>query len=196
MYPHTGEALITVYTMGIPFMIYHLISGVTTFVLIGLPVISYASNKQVIFSNQESNKIVLKRSIPAVVVTLILVIVSFSGCISTSVEQGPPVDMVENVSMKIFSLDWNIEYLAVSTTNVTVAAFLLECADYYDFSIEADNWDSYNSLFVEAINGIENGEDGKYWQYYVNGEFANVGCSRYYLKDDDVVEWWFEESPF
>ncbi|MGF3554980.1 MAG: DUF6580 family putative transport protein [Thermoplasmatota archaeon] len=196
MYPHTGEALITVYSLGVPFMIYHLISGVTTFVLIGLPVIFYLSDKQAMFSIQESNKTVLRRSIPAVVVTLILVIVSFSGCISTSVEQGTPVDVVENVSMKIVSPGWNINYLNVSTTNVTVADFLLECAEYYGFSVKADNWDSYDSLFVEAINDIENGKDGKYWQYYVNGEFANVGCSRYYLKDNDVVEWRFEQSPW
>jgi len=34
----------------------------------------------------------------------------------------------------------------------------------------------------------------KYWQYYVNDKFAEVGSSRYYLHDNDVVEWWFE-SP-
>jgi hypothetical protein len=196
MYPHTGETLITVYTLGIPFMIYHLLSGVTTFVLIGFPVISYLSNKQAISSTQVSNKTVLSRRIPAVVVTLILVIVSFTGCISTSVEQGNPVEMVENVNMKIISQDWNIDFFAVSTTNVTVAAFLLECADHYGFSVEADNWDSYDSLFIEAINDIENGKNGKYWQYYVNGEFAHVGCSLYYLKNNDVVEWRFEKSPF
>lgn len=55
MYPHTGEALITVYSLGVPFMIYHLISGVTTFVLIGLPVIFYLSDKQAMFSIQESH---------------------------------------------------------------------------------------------------------------------------------------------
>jgi len=196
IYPHTGEALITVYGLGVPFMIYHLISGVTTFVLIGLPVITYVSNKQALFSIQESNKTVLRRSIPAVVVTLILVIVSFSGCISTSVEQGITVERVENVSMKIVSPEWNINYLNVTTNNVTVADFLLECAEYYGFSVKADNWDSYDSFFVVAINDIENGKDGKYWLYYVNGELANVGCSRYYLKNNDVVEWRFEKSPF
>ena len=196
MYPHTGEALISVYILGVPFMIYHLVSGVTTFVLIGFPVISYLSNKQSIFLSKEVNRVVLGRSIPVVFVTLVLVIISFSGCISTSVEQGTYVERVENVSMKIVSPVWNINYLNVTTTNITVADFLLECARYYGFSVKADNWESYDSLFIEAINGIENGEDGRYWQYYVNGEFANVGCSRYYLKNNDVVEWRFEQSPW
>ena len=194
MYPHTGEALITVYILGFPFMIYHLISGITTFVFIGLPVISYLSQKQPMLTSKESNRNVLRRSIPAVVVALILVIISLTGCISTSVEQGSPVEIVDNVSMKIVSPRWNINYVNVTTTNVTVADFLLECAEHYSFSVKADNWQSYDSLFIEAINNIENGKDGKYWQYYVNGKFANVGCSRYYLNDNDIVEWRFEKS--
>jgi len=196
MYPHTEEALMSVYILGVPFMIYHLISGITTFVLIGLPVISYISNKQSIFLSKEVDRTVLRRSIPVVVVTLLLVIISFSGCISTSVEQGTHLERVENVSMKIVSSGWNINYLNVTTNNVTVADFLLECAEYYGFSVKADNWESYDSLFIESINDIENGKDGRYWQYYVNGEFANVGCSRYYLKNNDVVEWRFEQSPW
>jgi len=118
------------------------------------------------------------------------------GNIAIVSEEGNPVDMVENVSMKIVSPYWNIDYCNVSTTNVSVADFLFECADHYGFSVKADNWDSYDSLFVESIDYIENGKDGKYWQYYVNDEFAHVGCSRFYLKDNDIVEWRFEKSPF
>lgn len=194
MYPHTGEALLTVYMLGIPFMVYHLISGITTFVLIGLPVVSYISQKQPMLIEKEYDITFLRRSIPAVIITLILVIISLTGCISTSVEQDNPVEIVDNVSMKIVSPEWNINYANVNTTNVTVADFLFECAEHHGFSVKADFWQSYDSLFIEAINGIENGEDGRYWQYYVNGEFANVGCSRYYLSDNDVVEWYFE-SP-
>lgn len=46
MYPHTGESLLTVYTLGIPFMAYHLISGITTFICIGIPVILYSYRRQ------------------------------------------------------------------------------------------------------------------------------------------------------
>jgi len=46
MYPHTGESLLTVYTLGIPFMVYHLISGITTFICIGIPVILYSYRRQ------------------------------------------------------------------------------------------------------------------------------------------------------
>ena len=45
IYPHTINSLIQVFINGIPFMIYHSISGVITFVLIALPVISIVYHK-------------------------------------------------------------------------------------------------------------------------------------------------------
>jgi hypothetical protein len=45
MYPHTLQTLALVYALGLPFMIYHLISGIMTFTLIALPVVSIASAK-------------------------------------------------------------------------------------------------------------------------------------------------------
>jgi hypothetical protein len=37
LYPHTLSTLLTVYALGVPFMAYHIASGVFTFVAIGLP---------------------------------------------------------------------------------------------------------------------------------------------------------------
>jgi hypothetical protein len=128
------------------------------------------------------------------VIASILVIISFAGCFSASVKYDESARNVENVSMKIVTPEWNIAYRNVTTKNMTVANFLFECAEHYNFSINANYWQGYDSLFVKAINNIENGEDGNYWQYYVNGEYAQVGCSLYHLHDNDVVEWRFE-SP-
>jgi hypothetical protein len=38
-----------------------------------------------------------------------------------------------------------------------------------------------------------NGTDRKYWQYFVNGILAPVGADSYVPKEDDVIEWRFEE---
>jgi hypothetical protein len=192
MYPHTGETLFTVYMLGVPFMVYHLISGLTTFVFIGLPVISYFSSKQPVVLSSNFKSEAWKRSIPAGIVALVLVVISFSGCISTSVEQENSIGFVENVSIKVVAPDWDVAYMAVTTENVTVADFLFECAERYNFSVKSNYWQGYDSLFIEAINDTENGEDGNYWQYYVHGMFADVGCSSYNLKNNDVVEWRFE----
>jgi len=131
-----------------------------------------------------------------VVVALVslVVIVSESDFFSISVGLEESDGFVENTSMKIVSPDWNLEYMNVNTENVTVADFLFECANHYNFTVKKKYWKGYKSFLIEAINGIENGEGDRYWQYYVNGKFADVGCSNYFLHDNDVVEWRFEPS--
>lgn len=103
-------------------------------------------------------------------------------------------EYINDVSMNINSPSWSIEYKNISTDNVTVADFLLECASKNNFTVEKDFWSGYDSFFVVAINNIHNGEDGMYWQYFVNGNFADIGCSNYILDENDVVEWRFEHS--
>lgn len=48
----------------------------------------------------------------------------------------------------------------------------------------------YNSAYIEGINNLYEFDCGEQsgWMYSVNG-FPNYGCSRYQLKDGDVVEW-------
>lgn len=49
----------------------------------------------------------------------------------------------------------------------------------------------YNSAYIEGINNLYEFDCGSLsgWMYSVNGWFPNYGCSRYQLKDGDVVEW-------
>ncbi|HML38395.1 MAG TPA: DUF4430 domain-containing protein [Bacillota bacterium] len=49
----------------------------------------------------------------------------------------------------------------------------------------------YNSAYIEGINNLYEFDCGELsgWMYKVNGWFPNYGCSRYQLKDGDVVEW-------
>ena len=42
----------------------------------------------------------------------------------------------------------------------------------------------------------ENGENGKYWLYYVNGEMPMVSADKKELRPGDKVEFKFEKSPF
>ncbi len=49
----------------------------------------------------------------------------------------------------------------------------------------------YNSVYIEGINNLYEFDVGELsgWMYKVNDWFPNYGCSRYQLKDGDVVEW-------
>jgi hypothetical protein len=57
--------------------------------------------------------------------------------------------------------------------------------------MEFVNTPIYNSAYIEGINNLYEFDIGELsgWMYKVNDWFPNYGCSRYSLKDGDVVEW-------
>ena len=57
--------------------------------------------------------------------------------------------------------------------------------------MEFENTPIYNSAYIEGIHNLYEFDVGELsgWMYSVNGWYPNYGCSRYALKDGDVVEW-------
>ena len=57
--------------------------------------------------------------------------------------------------------------------------------------MEFVNTPAYNSAYIEGIHNLYEFDVGNLsgWMYKVNDWFPNYGCSRYALKDGDVVEW-------
>lgn len=57
--------------------------------------------------------------------------------------------------------------------------------------MEFENTPIYNSAYIEGINNLYEFDCGDLsgWMYKVNGWFPNYGCSRYQLKQGDVIEW-------
>lgn len=51
-------------------------------------------------------------------------------------------------------------------------------------------------IFIEAINNVKNGQDNKYWMYYVNDEMPMVSADNMEINSGDEVEFKFEESSF
>ncbi len=49
----------------------------------------------------------------------------------------------------------------------------------------------YNSAYIEGINNLYEFDCGELsgWMYKVNEWFPNYGCSRYQLKDGDIIDW-------
>ena len=50
---------------------------------------------------------------------------------------------------------------------------------------------AYNSAYVEGINNLYEFDCGQLsgWMFSVNGWFPNYGCSKYTVKDGDVINW-------
>lgn len=82
-------------------------------------------------------------------------------------------------------------------TNVTFyegeSVFNVLCREMkqHKIHLEFNNTPMYNSAYIEGINNLYEFDCGELsgWMYKVNGWFPNYGCSRYQLKDGDVVEW-------
>ena len=57
--------------------------------------------------------------------------------------------------------------------------------------MEFENTPIYNSAYIEGIHNLYEFDVGELsgWMYKVNGWFPNYGCSRYQLKDGDVICW-------
>jgi hypothetical protein len=57
--------------------------------------------------------------------------------------------------------------------------------------MEFENTPIYNSAYIEGINNLYEFDAGELsgWMYKVNGWYPNYGCSRYTLRDGDVIEW-------
>lgn len=57
--------------------------------------------------------------------------------------------------------------------------------------LEFSNTPIYNSAYIEGINNLYEFDCGNLsgWMYSVNGWFPNYGCSRYQVKENDVIHW-------
>lgn len=57
--------------------------------------------------------------------------------------------------------------------------------------MEFENTPIYNSAYIEGIHNLYEFDCGNLsgWMYKVNDWFPNYGCSRYQLKQGDVIEW-------
>jgi hypothetical protein len=60
--------------------------------------------------------------------------------------------------------------------------------------IKASYSEEFDSVYVDSINGIKDGQDGRYWEFYVNGEIGKTSVDKQRLEEDDVVEWRLAES--
>jgi hypothetical protein len=197
LYPHDASSLLLVYSAGVPFMVYHLISGIVTFCAIGLPVILYAAKKKEELHRQPS-KVKTIHKLPAVLLVLSLITLSFIGTASQVpdkseiwVEQSD----LTSVRVEIIGDQWTLVDHLVAYQGDTAYSLLIRCSEKNSFSVEATYYEQFDSTLINTINNAVGGTDGKYWQYYVNGELPTIGADKYIISNGDVLTWSFEVPP-
>ncbi len=81
--------------------------------------------------------------------------------------------------------------------DTTVYDFLESFTKENDIELKVKDYGGEMGVFVEAIGGIENNMSiNKFWQYWVNNNYAQVGPGQQKLKSGDMVEWKFIQGQF
>lgn len=115
-----------------------------------------------------------------------------TGVKETNVVQGTAVKeatlVIDNGQIDLMTIT------AKFNEGITAFDLLKQEAAKLPLALKTKNYDT--GIFIEAIGDKENGQDGKYWLYYVNGEMPIVSADKIILKAGDKVEFKFEKSPF
>ena len=137
---------------------------------------------------------------------LIVIIVIFAGWMIFSNPISRPVDEKETTDLLdrereaeevVLIIDNGIQlrtFTAEFKEEMTTFDLLKNKTEEADLVLKTKVYDI--GILVEAIGSEENGQDGKYWLYYVNGEMPMVASDKNKIKAGDKVEFRFEESTF
>jgi uncharacterized membrane protein YiaA len=98
-----------------------------------------------------------------------------------------------NVTLIIDYGNNRVDTYYVKTANATVFSVLMQAAEENNFTVGARYYDEYQSYYVYSINSVVEGKNNKYWQYYLNGVYGMVGASLQPVKDNDIIEWKYQE---
>lgn len=194
MYPHSGTTLAAVFTAGVPFMVYHMISGVVTFVAIAIPVLFIVSKKAPTVHPMKLKSI---HKVPVAIAVFSLVALSLSGTamqVPTKSEIWLNKSQQTSVTFVIKANGWTLNDQLVAYPGDTVFSLLKRCSSDHGFVLKYTYYQTYNSTLVDSINNIASGTDGKYWQYYVNGVAPMIGADKYAIANGDSVTWSFETT--
>lgn len=105
---------------------------------------------------------------------------------STDDGEKAPVKMGQGekqFTFKVTDPEGTVSVFEINTDKTTVGEALLELE-----LIEGE--DGPYGLYVKTVNGVtvDYDKDGKYWAFYVNGEYASAGVELTEIKADTVYE--------
>jgi len=83
----------------------------------------------------------------------------------------------------------------ISGVKITALELLTEMTAEKKVNLKTKDYAGLGKMIVK-IGDLTNGQDNKYWQYWVNGKLANIGADSYQVEANDTIEWKFESSSF
>jgi len=111
---------------------------------------------------------------------------------SMVLQEGSKKEMISLVidnnegAPKTFEIEFN--------EGITALDLLKKQAEELNMTLRTKTYDI--GTLIEVIGDKENGQDGKYWMYYVNEELPTVAVDKKEIKSGDKIKFKFEASPF
>lgn len=133
----------------------------------------------------KESKIIIRR----VVVTILISSVVLMGLllIVNTLQHdttGPTQSTVEGTTTS------GEQLASVQFTAVPGVSVLDQLIDYNE-TVEVVQSDM--GTYIDSINGLVGGTDGKYWSFYVDDEMAKVGAQQYITSGGEVITWKFQK---
>lgn len=141
------------------------------------------------------NKTQTKNLFIAVITLSTLILISFGLAITGVITFEKPAATSNSIHVKLIINygNGNIDTYDVTLVGLTVFNVLEKASEDYDFTFTAEYDEQYQSNYVHSINSVEE-KNNLYWQYYLNGNYGVFGVDLQIVKDNDIIEWKYEES--
>jgi len=103
---------------------------------------------------------------------------------------APPEDIPISIGTSSVYIDDGTEnskeFILEITASSTVLDLIQEACLTVDFDIKTKEYDF--GILIEAVNNIENGDDNKYWLYYINDAMPQLTPDKIQVKPNDKIE--------
>lgn len=122
-------------------------------------------------------------SIVSIIVAIIAIVV-----IKNSVKNDDNVVLSNNIQVIVYDKSNAVIY---DDKKETSEKYLIDALNSFsDLKIKTESGDY--GAYITSINDLEQ-SNNYYWNYYVNGEYASVGISKYEIKDNDTITFKLEK---
>lgn len=129
-------------------------------------------------------------------IIFILVILAFGWLTGQKTQEQDNVP-AEKINITLFIQDFTDSDLNIEIGNGSNILNVLETLNKKNPALNLKS-KSYEGLgvMVEQLGYLVNGQDNKYWQYFINSEQPMLSVDKYILQNNDKIEWLFKESEF
>ncbi|KYK21152.1 hypothetical protein AYK21_05320 [Thermoplasmatales archaeon SG8-52-2] len=138
----------------------------------------------------------LLKNIILIVIPIIVILLVGAGLVGTGIISTQPLRLDSKTINATLIIDYGekvVDTYILEISNATVYSLLIQASNQYDFEVGSYYYDNYQSHYIYSINNFVEGNNNKFWQYYINGEYGIVGADLQGLKNRDIVEWKFQE---